>query len=992
MLFSRENRSRKRTKRGMRGDAVFTEAMIPITERFLSECGGWQALRDARSLHAAGRVLAATYEPPMLEGRVREGDGELRSGLRITGQSHVENLCVCRAARRDGVICAHALAVGLEWLKPRAAVVVSPAASVSPAAAAGPRFTADEGEPMELHVVLPPNFPAAWERNAITLGLEASLGTRRVLISALDPAKAYRVSPAELPALDKLRALSDGALPGIATLDRTTFLDLLPAFASHPRVTFARTTSATIHATPFRPSPDLPPDSLLLATASGAWLLHNAAFHPLARDFSPDGPASPAPVPPRFALALEGSLNHLTARLDALYDDHRFTVEAAPSRTTSTPRDHSTERQALDRLIGSGFTGPDRSGQLILKGEPSILAFFARDLPRLEKDWAVSIGTRFAHVTRDIERIQPRFEIRTSGENWFELKYELATPGGDRFSAAEIQRLLQSGQSATRLKNRKLAVFDPAMLNEFQEALTDCNPKQQQPGLYRIERCHAPYLQEIASEQGGELRSDATWSDWVAPANEASKSAAFSLGSLENVLRPYQKDGVIWLNHLFNNGLHGLLADEMGLGKTVQTLAFLAGIRGKAIVVCPSSLVFNWQREANRFTPQLRTLAIQGGERHSLFGEPMREADLVITSYALLRRDIDHYQRIDFAAVILDEAQHIKNPDSQNAQSAFSLKGARRLALTGTPLENSLADLWSLMNFLMPGYLGSRQEFRERFQRPIESAPNGAEHRRLIKRLKPCILRRLKRNVLTELPDKIEHVAYCELTDVQRDVYSKLANSTRQQVSEWSGAKDQAKARMLMLTALLRLRQTCCDLRLLNLAEPVPSESSGKLLMLEELLNEAIDGGHRVLIFSQFASMLRLLREALTRLEISHCYLDGQTKDRAAEVDRFESGEASVFLISLKAGGTGLNLTSADTVIHFDPWWNPAVESQATDRAHRIGQKKVVTSYKMISRDTVEEKILALQARKRTLIDTTLDQEQPLMEGLSTDDIRELLA
>ena len=966
--------------------------MIPITERFLSECGGWQALREARSLHAAGRVLAASYEPPLLAGRVREGDAELRTGLRITSPSHVESLCGCRAARRDGVICAHALAVGLEWLKPRAAVDVLPVATASPAGAAGPRFTADEGVPVELHVVLPPNFPAAWERNAITLGLEASLGTRRVLLSALDPAKSYRLSPADLPALNKLRALSDGALPGIATLDRTAFLDLLPAFTGHPRVTFARTTPATIHATPFRPSPDLPPDALLLATASGAWLLHNAAFHPLPHDLPPDDAVSPAPVPPRFALALEGSLNHLAARLDALYGDHRFSVEAAPARTTATPRDHPAERQALDRLMASGFTGPDRSGQLILKGEPAILAFFARDLPRLEKEWAVTIGTRFAYVTRDIERIQPRFEIRTSGENWFDLKYELATPCGDRFSAVEIQRLLQSGQTATRLKNRKLAVFDPAMLNEFQEALTDCNPQQQQPGTYRIQRCHAPFLKEVASEQGGELRSDARWSEWVAPPAAASQFSAVSLGSLENVLRPYQKDGVTWLNQLFNNGLNGLLADEMGLGKTVQTLAWLAGLSGKAIVVCPSSLVFNWQREAKRFTPQLRTLAIQGAERQALFGEPVQTADLIITSYALLRRDIGHYQKIDFAAVILDEAQHIKNPDSLNAQSAFSLQGTRRLALTGTPVENSLADIWSLMNFLMPGYLGSRQVFRERFQRPIESAPRGPEHQRLIKRLKPCILRRMKRDVATELPEKIEHVSYCELSVQQRGVYAKLVSATRQQASEWSGAKDQGKARMLMLTALLRLRQTCCDLRLLNLPDPdAVQEPSGKYLLLEELLNEAIDGGHRVLIFSQFTSMLRILREALEKLEISHCYLDGQTKNRASEVDRFQSGQTTAFLISLKAGGTGLNLTKADTVIHFDPWWNPAVENQATDRAHRIGQKNVVTSYKLITRDTVEEKILALQSRKRAVIAATLDHEQPLMEGLSTDEILELL-
>ena len=965
--------------------------MIPITERFLSECGGWQALREARGIHAAGRVLAADYAPPLLEGRVREGDGELRTGLRITTPSHVENLCTCRASRRDGVICAHALAVGLEWLKPHAAP--APVAPVKAAAtAAGPHFSMDEGEPLELHLVLPPNFAAAWERDAITLGIEAVANGRRVLLSALASTIHYRVSAEDLPVLTQLRALADGALPGIATLGRTAFLDLLPALASHPHVTFAKTTPAIIHREPFDTSSGVPSEAVILAGSSSAWLLHGYAFHPLAPEATAAPPALADLDPPRFALALEGSLNHLTARLDALYGEDRFSVEATPPRASKTPRHHAAENQALDRLRAAGFTGPDRAAQLVLKGEPAILTFFARDLPRLEKEWAVTIGERFAHVTRDIERIQPRLEIRTSGENWFDLQYELATPSGDRFSAAEIQRLLQSGQSATRLKNRKLAVFDPGMLHEFQEALTDCNPSQRQPGLYRIDRCHAPFLDGMAREQGGDVRSDQSWKEWVAPAGGERDSAPTSLGSFESILRPYQKDGVKWLNSLFKNGLNGLLADEMGLGKTVQTLAFLSGIAGKSLVVCPSSLVFNWEREAGRFAPGLRTLAIQGAERNPLFGDPLKAADLVITSYALLRRDIDHYRETEFSAVVLDEAQHIKNPDSQNAQSAFSLKAKRRLALTGTPVENSLADIWSLMNFLMPGYLGSRQDFRERFQRPIEGAQGGAIHRRLIKRLEPCILRRLKKTVLTELPDKIEHVSYCELTSEQRTAYSQLANSTRRQVSEWSGAKDQAKARMLMLTALLRLRQTCCDLRLLSLTAPEPSEPSGKLLMLEELLNEAIDGGHRVLIFSQFTSMLRILRDTLTRLEIPQCYLDGQTKDRAAEVDRFESGAASVFLISLKAGGTGLNLTAADTVIHFDPWWNPAVESQATDRAHRIGQKKVVTSYKLISRDTVEEKILALQARKRTMIDTTLDHEQPLMEGLSNDDIRELFA
>jgi len=463
------------------------------------------------------------------------------------------------------------------------------------------------------------------------------------------------------------------------------------------------------------------------------------------------------------------------------------------------------------------------------------------------------------------------------------------------------------------------------------------------------------------------------------------------LGSLEEVLRAYQKQGVAWLALLARQGAGGILADEMGLGKTLQALAWLRSLGGRSLIVCPSSLVFNWQREAARFTPDLRVVAIEGTDRHKLFGAPLGEANLVITSYPLLRRDAERYRDVEFAAAILDEAQHIKNPESQNAQSAGAIRARHRFVLTGTPVENSVRDIWSLMHFLMPGYLGSQKDFKERFEKQIESEPGGSAHRRLIKRLRPFVLRRTKREVIEELPEKLEQIAFCELTEKQRQIYSELMSATRKQVAELAGGKDQNKSRMLMLTALLRLRQACCDVRLLGVEEAETAAASAKVELLLELLGEAVDGGHRVLIFSQFVSMLTLLRDALTGAGIEFCYLDGQTKDRAAEVDRFQAGNTPAFLISLKAGGVGLNLTAADTVVHFDPWWNPAVEAQATDRAHRIGQQRVVTSYKLIARGTVEEKILALQQRKRAVIDATLESEQPLMEGLSMDEIAEML-
>ena len=366
----------------------------------------------------------------------------------------------------------------------------------------------------------------------------------------------------------------------------------------------------------------------------------------------------------------------------------------------------------------------------------------------------------------------------------------------------------------------------------------------------------------------------------------------------------------------------------------------------------------------------------------------------MITSYPLLRRDVDRYRSIEFSTVILDESQHIKNPDTQNAQAAGSLTARRRFVLTGTPMENSVRDLWSVMNFLMPGYLGTRNDFKDRYEVPIHDGSSADPVRaRLSKRLRPFMLRRLKREVATDLPDKIEQVAYCELTAEQADVYGELLRQSRVKVEEASVEKNQGRARILMLTALLRLRQACCDLRLLKLDGVNPKRSSAKLDLLDELLQEAMDGGHRVLIFSQFVTMLQILKERLASSGTPFCYLDGSTKDRSSVVDKFQGDSAiPIFLISLKAGGVGLNLTGADTVIHFDPWWNPAVEAQATDRAHRIGQKNVVTSYKLITRGTVEEKILNLQNKKREMIDAMVESDEPMMSALSMDEIQDLLS
>jgi SNF2 family DNA or RNA helicase len=464
------------------------------------------------------------------------------------------------------------------------------------------------------------------------------------------------------------------------------------------------------------------------------------------------------------------------------------------------------------------------------------------------------------------------------------------------------------------------------------------------------------------------------------------------LGPLGRQLRDYQLDGVSWLTALAAQNLGGILADEMGLGKTVQTLAFLRAHRGRgpALIACPTSLLANWQREAARFTPDLKVLLIDGSNRSEKIAH-LAEYDLALTSYGLLRRDVELYAGFSLSSVVLDEAQHIKNPDTQNAQAAFSLSARRRFVLTGTPMENSVRDLWSLMNFVAPGYLGSRNDFRERYEKPLTTGPAPVLKRRLARRLRPFLLRRRKSDVARELPEKIEQVVPCELGPTQRATYNALLREIQQGIGP-GGASDGA-ARMRMLTGLLRLRQACCDLRLLGLPPYEQVDTSAKLDLFDELLGEVVDGGHRVLVFSQFVKMLDLIRERLEANGTAFCYLAGLTKNRQEEVDRFQSDESiPVFLISLKAGGFGLNLSTADTVIHFDPWWNAAVEEQATDRVHRIGQTRIVTSYKLIARDTVEEKILNLQKRKREMTSALLETEEPLMTGLTMTDLAELLA
>lgn len=465
--------------------------------------------------------------------------------------------------------------------------------------------------------------------------------------------------------------------------------------------------------------------------------------------------------------------------------------------------------------------------------------------------------------------------------------------------------------------------------------------------------------------------------------------------ALQGILRDYQKTGFKWLKTLATFGLGGILADDMGLGKTLQVLSFILSEsstgKGPALVIAPTSLIYNWQEEAKKFTPTLRVLVVEGTpqERQALLKDLATDWDLVVTSYPILRRDIEEFTRTEFSYCFLDEAQHTKNPQTLNAKSTQQIRAKGYFALTGTPIENSLSELWSLFNFVMPGYLLSLQEFRKKYEIPITKDDDPAIITELSRHVNPFILRRLKKDVLKELPDKIETELSASLTEEQKKLYIAYLQEAKGKIAQEIAAVGFNKSHMKILAALTRLRQICCHPAMF--IENYIGES-GKMQLLKEILADALDSGHRILIFSQFTTMLDIIQTHLISENIEHYYLSGSTKavERLNMVNSFNSHQANVFLISLKAGGLGLNLTGADMVIHYDPWWNPAVEDQATDRAHRIGQNNAVQVIKLITQGTIEEKIHALQAKKKMLVDSVIQPGETMLSKLTEKELREL--
>lgn len=679
------------------------------------------------------------------------------------------------------------------------------------------------------------------------------------------------------------------------------------------------------------------------------------------------------------------------------YGDHLFFYEKEPQATVSLEEKdgsyvfHKVNRKARKELaawqllktLGLEF----KNGRKMLS---RALAF----------DWLNQVREELIAEGFTVQQAEDGEKTYFLGENtfeievheaidWFDIK-ALVKFGDYEISFQELSQIIRKNEREVKLPNGMVAIIPEAWVKDYGE-LFDFAEKDEDGIQFKLPKHHLAFVQDLSEGQLAKVTMDRKLS--ALRDFEGMDSYPMPTG-FDGELRPYQKAGYDWMRFLADYSFGGCLADDMGLGKTVQTLALLQHQKEKnpdqpSLLIMPTSLIYNWQIEALKFAPELKVLVYTGIQRDK---DPSQFAqyNLVITSYGITRIDIDILADFYFNYIVLDESQAIKNQGSQIAKSVRQLKSRHRLILTGTPLENSTMDLWSQMHFINPGLLGDAKYFKDQFQIPIEKKGDLDKTKRLNAIVKPFVLRRQKSQVAKDLPEKFENIKYSQMSEAQEAYYEEVKSGFRNEIMGAMGKKGAKKSNLLLLQGLSKLRQIANHPKMVD---PDYTGDSGKMEDIHYMLEEAISEGHKVLIFSQFVKHLSLVRNHLDEQNIPFAYLDGSTQNRQAEVERFQNTpDLKVFLISLKAGGLGLNLTEADYVFLLDPWWNPAVEAQAVDRAHRIGQSRSVFTYKFITRNSVEEKILKLQKNKLKLATDLIHIEESFVKQLSNSDISELLA
>jgi superfamily II DNA or RNA helicase len=725
------------------------------------------------------------------------------------------------------------------------------------------------------------------------------------------------------------------------------------------------------------------------------------------------------------------------ARLSYGYGDIALPRSARPlprltmrdGRIYDVVRDLAAESETLDELRNLGFLPVSdlvhvyyqhaHSDDFALREgggySHSWLDFVTQDVPRLrEAGWVIDVDSDFPLqiITADAE-IEADL-VEGAGIDWLELNLGVSIDGQRVDLIPPLLKLIARPEAALmadgpdtkpfilplpdgRMLSLPMARIRPTLLALLE--LWSNGGIGTEEGKIGFSRLHAAELAELEARTGLTWRGGEALRDLGRVLRDSGGIPQAALpDGFKATLRPYQAQGVNWLQFLASAELGGILADDMGLGKTVQTLAHLAiekaagRMNRPCLIVCPTSLIPNWTSEARRFAPNLTVLPLHGSKRKASFALiPLH--DIVLSTYPLLTRDHDILVEQPWHVVILDEAQSIKNPQAEATRQVLRLKANQRLCLSGTPLQNHLGELWSLFDFLAPGFLGSARSFKTRFRTPIEKHADAGRQALLTRRIRPFMLRRTKEEVVTELPPKVEIVEQIEMETNQHAIYEAIRLSMHAKVQAAIAQKGLARSGIVILDALLKMRQACCDPRLLKLKTVAKSKAgSAKLDRLMEMLEVMFSEGRRVLLFSQFTEMLALIEERLKEAGVRYVTLTGDTRDRAAPVRKFQGGDVPLFLISLKAGGVGLNLTAADTVIHYDPWWNPAVEDQATDRAYRIGQTKKVFVHRMVMLGSIEEKMEVLKEKKRAIVASVLDAEHGGALSLTEADVEELFA
>ncbi|MFZ5496173.1 MAG: DEAD/DEAH box helicase [Verrucomicrobiota bacterium] len=835
-----------------------------------------------------------------------------------------------------------------------------------------------------LRLLLPPNLEAAIPRDAIAVQVELDL--------AVSP-------PAELlPGLAVLQRLGVQPAPAsLIQLTRAQLRELIGALAGQPVFFHGRAPAAPLawHGR------ELSGVSALLGVATRAPVPSSRA-----QGATPASASRASPSHPRR----EDSAGRDTVTPLLVDGSEHFLAVTLPSRGSAH---HDA---VLEFLRAHRFVLDPLNRKWWLRDRHRVLHILATHGRLLREDFGAEFTDNFKRNTAHLKTAEATAQV-TEAADGYDVSLGLSAGAA---TEAQVRAAVAGGRGYVE-DGKTIYLIDQTRLEKIQAAHRQLAGDPAEAGgaarKHRISKARAAEVNDLLEALAPHFQAPETWrSRHAALRNLTALPPAPVPAALDAILRPYQRLGTAWLWHLFRQELGGILADEMGLGKTLQALALVAASKGErpglctlgatrstppSLVVCPASLVENWRREAARFAPELKVFVHHGARR--LAGKDFAAHDLILTSYGTLARDSVLFESAEFALILADEAQHLKNRRTQAARSLRALRGRGRFLLTGTPLENSLDDLRSLFEFLMPGFLAKVPPGLRRAERAWHDA-------QLRTRTAPYILRRTKAAVAPELPQKIEQTIWCEPTATQAALYRRLQEDGERELMDLAAkGSSEASLRFTVFTQLLRLRQLCCDPRLVcrpgspNSAKAAfgvaalqlpTAADSAKLDAFRELLAESLDEGHRMLVFSQFTSLLGLLREELDAQEVPFCHLDGSLtpKARQAAVDRFQKDASiPVFLISLKAGGTGLNLTGADVVVHYDPWWNPAAEAQATDRAHRIGQTKIVTSYKLICAGTVEEKVLALQDTKRALLADVFEASDAAAARLSLADLRELL-